>query len=48
MADLLRLMQNRHDVHDYSDNPIEPEKAAKLQAEIDAANEIGGLHIQLV
>jgi hypothetical protein len=48
MADLLRLMQNRHDVHDYSDEPIEPEKAAKLQAEIDAANEIGGLHIQLV
>ena len=33
MADLLRLMQNRHDVHDYSDNPIEPEKAAKLYLE---------------
>ena len=48
MSDMLRLMQNRHDVHAYTDEPIEPELAARLQEEIDAANEIGGLHIQLV
>lgn len=48
MPDMLRLMQNRHDVRNYSDEPIAPEIAARLQEEIDAVNEISGLHVQLI
>lgn len=47
MTDMLRLMQNRHDVRDYSDEPIAPDVVRKLQDEIDAVNDISGLHIQL-
>jgi len=48
MPDMLQLMKNRHDVRNYSDEPIAPDVAARLQREIDAANEIAGMHIQLV
>ena len=48
MADMLRLMQNRHDVYAYTDEPIAPDVVAQMQEEIDAVNEISGLHIQLV
>ena len=48
MSDIFRVMQNRHDVRGYTDEPISAEAAARLQEEIDAANEIGGLHIQLI
>lgn len=48
MPDMFQLMQNRHDVHSFSDEPIAPEVAARLQEEIDAVNGISGLHIQLV
>ena len=48
MPDMLQLMQNRHDVRNYSDEPISPEAVARLQEEIAAVNEIYGMHIQLV
>ncbi|MDO4400379.1 MAG: nitroreductase family protein [Coriobacteriia bacterium] len=48
MPDMLRLMQNRHDVRNYSDEPIAPDVAARLQEEIDAVNGIAGLHVQLI
>lgn len=41
-------MRARHSVRQYTDKPIEPEKALALQKEIDACNREGGLHIQLV
>lgn len=48
MPDLFRAMQNRHDVRNYSDEPIAADVAARLQEEIDAVNEITGMHIQLI
>ena len=48
MPDMMRLMQNRHDVRNYSDEPISPEVVARLQEEIDAVNGIYGMHIQLI
>lgn len=38
----------RHSVRKYTGQPIEAEKAEKLQAEVAAANAEGGLNIQLV
>lgn len=38
----------RHSVRKYTGQPIETEKAEKLQAEVAAANAEGGLNIQLV
>ena len=38
----------RHSVRKYTDQAIEPEKIAALQGCIDACNQEGRLHIQLV
>ena len=46
--DLMEAMKARHSVRRYLDKPIEPEALEALQAEIDACNKEGGLHIQLV
>jgi len=48
MSDLFRVMQNRHDVHSFTDEPIADDVLARLREEIAAANEISGLNIQLV
>jgi hypothetical protein len=41
-------MVARHSVRQYKDMSIEAEKISALQAEIDACNQAGSLHIQLV
>lgn len=41
------LMKARHSVRKYANRPIEAEKVAILQAEIDEINEKAGLHVQL-
>ncbi|MGN0562739.1 MAG: nitroreductase family protein [Candidatus Fimenecus sp.] len=46
--ELIQAMQNRHSVRQYTDKPIETEILHALQAEIDACNQEGNLHIQLV
>lgn len=46
--ELIQAMQNRHSVRQYTDKPIETEILQALQAEIDACNQEGNLHIQLV
>lgn len=48
MPDMFRLMQNRRDVRAYTDEPISADVAARLQEEIDAVNDITGLHVQLI
>lgn len=48
MTDLMTIMRNRHSVKSYTDEPISPEVVKRLQEEIDAVNEIGNLHFQLV
>lgn len=46
--DFLEAMKKRHSVRQYTDKPIEAEVLSLLQAEIDACNKKGNLHIQLV
>lgn len=41
-------VKTRHSVRQYQTKPLEPEVISQLQAEIDACNREGGLHIQLV
>ncbi len=48
MMDVFEAMKQRHSVRRYTDQPIEGEVLESLQAEIDACNAEGGLHIQLV
>ena len=46
--DIREAMAKRHSVRNYTDMPIEEEKAAALRALIDEYNKESGLHIQLV
>ncbi len=46
--EMMEAIRQRHSVRQYTDEPIPAEKKAALQAEVDACNEAGGLHIQLV
>ena len=46
--DLITAMQQRHSVRAYLDKPIEKDKVQALQSVIDACNEEGDLHIQLI
>lgn len=46
--DVFEAMRARHSVRKYLDEPIPAEVLAKLQAEVDACNREGDLHIQLV
>lgn len=41
-------MELRHAVRQYADEPIDPQIADALQAEVDRGNAEGGLHMQLV
>jgi hypothetical protein len=41
-------MAARHSVRQYKETPLETEKISAIQAEIDACNQAGNLHIQLV
>lgn len=44
----MELMKARHSVRQYTDAALEAEHLAALQAEVDACNAEGDLHIQLV
>ncbi len=46
--ELLKLMEQRHSVRQYTDRPIEPEKRATLNRLADESNREAGLHIQIV
>ena len=46
--DVMRAIESRHSVRQYTDEPIAGEALARLQSAIDAANAEAGLHIQLV
>lgn len=46
--DLMEAMHARHSVRRYKAQPLVAELIAALQAEIDACNQAGALHIQLV
>lgn len=46
--ELIEAIKQRHCVRQYADKPIGAEELAALQAEIEACNLEGGLHIQLV
>lgn len=46
--ELMEAVKARHSVRAYADRPIEADKAAALNREIDACNKESGLHIQLV
>ena len=46
--DLMEAMRARHSVRRYKAQPLAAEQIDALQAEIDACNQAGGLHIQLV
>lgn len=46
--ELLRAIEERHLVRSYLDKPIDAETLVVLQAEIDACNKEGELHLQLV
>ena len=46
--DLKEAMAARHSVRQYKNKPLTPEIIAALQAEVEACNRDGGLHIQLV
>ena len=48
MPDMFKLMRNRHDVRAYTNKPLPPDIVERLQKEIDAVNEITGMHVQLV
>jgi hypothetical protein len=41
-------MAARHSVRQYKETPLETEKISAIQTEIDACNQAGNLHIQLV
>ena len=45
---LLEAIPARHSVRAYTDRPIPPEAAEQLRAELQAGNQAGGLHMQLV
>lgn len=45
---ILEAMEARHSVRAYTDRPIEPEILEKLNAELAACNEAGGLQMRLV
>lgn len=45
---LMEAINARHSVRQYQNKPLEAETVRILQAEIDACNREGGLHIQLV
>ena len=47
-VDWMGAIRARHSVRSYTARPIEKEKVAALQAQIDRCNREGGLHIQLV
>lgn len=44
----LKLMETRHSVRSFTDEPLSAEQRAALQAEIDAGNAEGGLSMRLV
>ena len=46
--ELMEAVKTRHSVRAYTDRPIEADKTAALNREIDACNRESGLHIQLV
>lgn len=46
--DILEAIQARHSVRSYTDQAIPTDVREQLQAEIDACNAEGGLHMQLV
>ena len=46
--DLQQAIRERHSVRKYTDRPVEPEKAAEIQKQIDECNAEGDMHIQLV
>lgn len=46
--DIFTAMKNRHSVRSYIDKAIDGETLAELSAEIDACNNEGELHIQLI
>lgn len=46
--ELIDAIKQRHSVRQYTDRPIDRNTLAVLQAEINACNQEGGLHIQLV
>lgn len=46
--ELFEAVKARHSVRSYTSRPLEPEIIQALQAETDACNREGGLHIQLV
>ena len=46
--DILELMKERHSVRKFIDRPLEADAVAALRSEIDACNQEGGLHIQLL
>lgn len=45
---LTEAMRERHSVRQYKDQPLSEEAVSALREEIDACNQEGGLHIQLV
>lgn len=45
---LTEAMKERHSVRQYTDRPLSVEAISALRDEIDACNQEGGLHIQLV
>lgn len=45
---LMELMKSRHGVRRYLNKPIDAEKIALLQSEIEACNQESGLHLQLI
>lgn len=45
---LTEAMKERHSVRQYKEQPLSAEAVSAMQAEIDACNREGGLHIQLV
>ena len=44
---LKEAMAARHSVRQYKNKPLTPEIIAALQAEVEACNRDGGLHIQI-
>lgn len=48
MPDMMNLIQNRHSVRSYTDEPLSPEVRSRLIEEIEAINQIGRLHVQLI
>lgn len=45
---LTEAMKERHSVRQYIDRPLSAEVVSALRDEIDACNQVSGLHIQLV